>query len=260
MIISKILNDSKQYLDLFSRQRAEELENRIITKEIKTGTAYYINCTVRKKEIRLTPEEIVRQLYIDTLINEYEYSIDRMQLEYPVVFGREKKRADIVIFDKDRPDVPYILVELKKPKLKDGKDQLKSYCNATGAPIAVWSNGGEETFWHRKDPNYFEEITNLPKATQSLKDVISEQFTINDLVELDNNKLIKKSLKTVILDMEDEVLANAGVDVFEEVFKLIFIKLYDEWLSGRDESRFLEFRNVGETEAELEQKINITIR
>jgi len=32
-------------------------------------------------------------------------------------------------------------VELKKPKLKDGKEQLKSYCNATGAPIGVWSNG-----------------------------------------------------------------------------------------------------------------------
>ena len=34
--------------------------------------------------------------------------------------------------------------------------------------------------------------------------------------------------------MEDEVLANAGVDVFEEVFKLIFTKLYDEFLSQRD--------------------------
>jgi len=34
--------------------------------------------------------------------------------------------------------------------------------------------------------------------------------------------------------MEDEVLANAGVDVFEEVFKLIFTKLYDEFLSRKD--------------------------
>jgi type I restriction-modification system DNA methylase subunit len=28
---------------------------------------------------------------------------------------------------------------MKKPKLKDGKEQLKSYCNATGAPIGVWT-------------------------------------------------------------------------------------------------------------------------
>lgn len=42
----------------------------------------------------------------------------------------------------------------------------------------------------------------------------------------------RMSLRALIEEMEDEVLANAGVDVFEEVFKLIFTKLYDEWLSG----------------------------
>ena len=55
--------------------------------------------------------------------------------------------------------------------------------------------------------------------------------------------------------MEDEVLANAGVDVFEEVFKLIFTKLYDEMQSGRDHSRTLEFRNYGDTDEDL--KVNI---
>ena len=55
--------------------------------------------------------------------------------------------------------------------------------------------------------------------------------------------------------MEDEVLANAGVDVFEEVFKLIFTKLYDEAESGRNRDRPLEFRNYGDTEIELKEKI-----
>lgn len=55
-----------------------------------------------------------------------------MQLEYPVYFGRDVKRADIVVMDEDRPTVPYIIIEVKKPKLKDGKEQLKSYCNSTG--------------------------------------------------------------------------------------------------------------------------------
>ena len=45
-----------------------------------------------------------------------------MELEYSVSFGREKKRADIVIFDKIATTSPYIIVELKKPKLKDGKE------------------------------------------------------------------------------------------------------------------------------------------
>ena len=44
----------------------------------------------------------------------------------------------------------------------------------------------------------------------------------------------RKSLKDLIQEMEDEVLSNAGVDVFEEVFKLIFTKLYDEMESADD--------------------------
>lgn len=65
----------------------------------------------------------------------------------------------------------------------------------------------------------------------------------------------RKSLKNLILEMEDEVLANAGVDVFEEVFKLIFTKLYDEMESGRKADRYLEFRNYGETDEDLKEKI-----
>lgn len=50
------------------------------------------------------------------------------------------------------------MVELKKPKLKDGKEQLKSYCNATGAPIGVWTNGESISYYNRRDPNYFKDI------------------------------------------------------------------------------------------------------
>ena len=157
-----------------------------------------------------------------------------LTFEYPVNFGREKKSADIVILDKDRPDTSYIIVELKKPKLRDGKNQLRSYCNATGAPIGVWTNGEQISFYHRKDPNYFEDITNIPKAGQGLQDILSERFTLRDLIIKDKIANERKSLKNIILEMEDEVLANAGVDVFEEVFKLIFTKLYDEYLSQQD--------------------------
>ena len=151
-----------------------------------------------------------------------------------VNFGKEKKKADIVIFDKDRPDTAYIIVELKKPKLIDGKSQLRSYCNATGAPIGVWTNGEQISHYHRKDPNYFEDITDIPKVEQSLQDILSERFTLKDLVIRDKLANERKSLKDIILELEDEVLANAGVDVFEEVFKLIFTKLYDEFLSQKD--------------------------
>lgn len=255
-MIQNILKESKHGLSQFSKEKIDDLEKRIISKtDKKRQYHFYIKCLVRKKEIRLTREEIIRQLYLLVLHQDFEYPLERMQCEYPVNFGREKKRADIVIFDKDKPKNPYIIIEVKKPKLKEGKDQLKSYCNATGAPIAVWTNGEEISFYQRKDPNYFENLSKIPKATEKLSDILAKPWTWENLKKEDHLVKENKSLKSLILEMEDEVLANAGVDVFEECFKLIFTKLYDELLSGRDQERNLQFRNSGDTETELKNKI-----
>lgn len=239
----------------FNDGERKRLEERIIIKTIRNKEVLYIVCLVRDKEVKLTPEEAVRQMYIDKLINQYGYAKERLKLEMPVHFGREIKRADISVTDKDRPTVPYIIVELKKPKLAEGKEQLKSYCNATGAPIGVWTNGEQISYYHRKDPNFFEDITNIPKAAEKLEDIINERLTYKQLTENDKLRKEKKSLKDLILEMEDEVLANAGVDVFEEIFKLIFAKLYDELMAARDKNAFLRFRNNGYTDFELKEKI-----
>lgn len=203
----------------------------------------------------MTPEETVRQLYICKLMREYDYPASRIQLETPIHFGREIKRADVVITDKDRVTVPYIIVELKKPKLTDGKEQLKSYCNATGAPIGVWTNGEQVSCYNRKDPNFFEMISDIPKANQKLSDILSERYTYDDLRTRDKISKEKRTLRNLIKEMEDEVLASAGVDSFEEIFKLIFAKLYDELICANDKTAYLQFRNSGDTDFELKEKI-----
>lgn len=282
--ITYILKDTNYGLELFDDKEREWLNDRIFEKSGKP----YAKCVVREKDMQLKPEEVVRQLYSNRLIEQYEYPKSRIKFEHAVKFGRETKSADIVIFDKDRPTVEYILIEVKKPKLKEGKDQLRSYCNATGAPIGVWTNGGQLSHYNRKDPNYFEELTDIPNADQTLEEILNERFTWKDLLIKDKVINEGKSLKTIILDMEDEVLANAGVDVFEEVFKLIFTKLYDEMESREDKQfvdrllkkelsedelgdynkvkevvqnieaddfRVLEFRNTGQSEGELKKKV-----
>ncbi|MEA2100040.1 MAG: type I restriction enzyme HsdR N-terminal domain-containing protein, partial [Campylobacterota bacterium] len=251
----EILKDTNYKLTQFKNEYQEEIESLIFEKKVRGKATNFINCLVRKKDIQIKPEELVRQLFLLSLHKDYDYPYSRMQIEYAVHFGREVKRADIVIMDKVQPTVPYIVIEVKKPKLKDGKEQLKSYCNSTGATIAIWSNGEQTIYYHRKDPNYFEPIPDIPKADKSLKDVLKEEFTIQDLIEKDILKTQKRSLKNIVLDMEDEVLANAGVDVFEEVFKLIFIKLFDELQNTRGLTKNLEFRNYGESDGELKEKI-----
>lgn len=233
-IIQTILRDSNYHLDLFTNTEVQALRKEILIQTIKGKETAFIHCSIRRKSIQLKPEELIRQLYAARLLNHYCYPRQRVRFEHLVNFGREKKRADIVILDKDRPDTPYIIAEIKKPKLQDGKDQLRSYCNATGAPIAIWTNGQQISHYHRKDPNYFEEITDIPNADQTLADILNERFTLKDLILKDKLAAERKSLKDIILELEDEVLANAGVDVFEEVFKLIFTKLYDEFKSQDD--------------------------
>lgn len=250
--INEILKNSNYNDTQFTEEEISQFENTIYYED----ETPYIECIIREKTIKLTPEETVRQLFINKLIKIYGYKKERIKLEYPIHFGREIKRADIVVTDIKDSLVPYIIVELKKPKLFDGKEQLKSYCNATGAPIGVWTNGEQISYYNRKDPNYFEDITNIPKSAEKLSDIVNEQITYEDLKRIDKLQTEKKSLKNLIQEMEDEVLASAGVDSFEEVFKLIFTKLYDELMTARDSTAYLKFRNSGCTESELYEKIS----
>ena len=287
-ILLNILKDSKYGLTLFENNEIDELERQIIEKDVGGQKKYFINCIIRNREILLKPEEIVRQLYTRRLIDQYKYPKNRIKFEHAIHFGREVKAADIVIFDKDNPSSEYIIAEVKKPKLIEGKKQLYSYCNATGAPIAIWSNGGQISYYNRKDPNFFEDITDIPEADQTLEDVIKQRFTLKDLFIKDKIPNEGKSLKQIILELENDVLANAGVDVFEEVFKLIFTKLYDEIKSKNDKIvikyhleqklsneekgdfekvkyalddlndsnfRIMEFRNTGQSDSELKRKV-----
>lgn len=253
--LESFLADSNHKSTIFSPAQINFLESNAYTKIIRGKTQFFIKCFVRGKEIRLTPEESVRQMFIRKLIDDYGYKIAQMAVEHPIHFGRETKRADIVIFEPNHPTTEYIIVEIKKPKLKDGKEQLKSYCNATGATMSIWTNGEKISFYHRKDPNYFEDIPDIPNSTQKLKDILHERWKIDDLIEKDKLLRENKTLAGLILEMEDEVLANSGKDVFEEVFKLIYTKLYDEMMSGRDKSRILEFRNYGDTDSGLKDTI-----
>lgn len=255
MTIYELLSNSKNQLslDIFSAKSKAAVEAELSEKNGK----HYLKCRVRGKEVIAKPEEIIRQLWLHRLEHDFNYPVSRLAVEYPITFGRDSsKRADIVVFDFDRPTVPYIIVEVKQPTEKGGKDQLKSYCHATGAPLALWSDGLREVVWHRKNPNYFVIIPDLPTAQQTIEDIAGQQWTIGTLVEKEKQRetegIKAHSLRQLIEDLEDEVLANAGVDVFEEVFKLIFTKLYDELACHRKWKgfRYLRFRNQN-TSAQL---------
>ena len=253
--LAELFRNSTHKSSMFAPETVRAIESAIFTKTIRGAEVPYIKCIIRNKEIRLTPEEAVRQLYVYELIHIYGYAPENIKLEHAIHFGREVKRADIVIFQRDYPDSEYIIVEVKKPNSKEGREQLKSYCNATGAIMGVWSNGHEVYCYQRRESNIFEAIPRIPKAYEKLPDVLTERWTIEDLKANDKLKDGRKSLKALVQEIEDDVLANAGVNAFDEIFKLIFTKLYDELQSVRKSKRELQFRNYGDTDEDLKTNI-----
>ena len=63
------------------------------------------------------PEELVRQQFVCTLVNDYGFSLDQMGEELEVQRGREAAEADIVIWrtarDKADEKAPLIITECK---------------------------------------------------------------------------------------------------------------------------------------------------
>ena len=57
--------NNKYDLSLFSKDRIDWLENEIFEENGK----FFIICLIRNKKIQIKPEEIIRQLMLDKLIN-----------------------------------------------------------------------------------------------------------------------------------------------------------------------------------------------
>ena len=185
------------------------------------------------------PEEIVRQLFLFELTDSYNYPLDRIETEKSVSFGREKKRADIVIYQEDKV-TPWIIVEVKAPNQKLNMQQLKSYLNAEGSPIGMGINGKEKAILYRPYPKQFEDsLPDIPTEIeyQEVKDSANPVIEVSDVIlnrrwtleELEKTGKRNYDLRGVIETLEELVLANSGVDSFTEIFKLIYAKLYDEW-------------------------------
>lgn len=180
------------------------------------------------------PEEIVRQLYLVKLTKHYKYPKTLIELEKHVNFGREIKRADIVVY---RPDgiTPKIIIEVKAPNEENDVQQLKSYLNAEGAPVGVAVNGKSRLILYRPYPKDFDDtLDDIPGSDEEVEDVLAKRKTLKDLQE--------KDLKDTIKTLEELVLANSGHDSFDEIFKLIYAKLYDEKEALSRPNQELHFR------------------
>jgi len=191
----------------------------------------YIRDFISEEWVKDRPEEQVRQTYLRKLVEEYGYDPKNIKTEVSIKSGQTetKKPADIVVFDGrgfDPGRHAYIIVEVKRKDRKDGKEQLISYVNSTTAEFAVWFNGKEIAYYQRfREPRHeFIDIPDIPKQGESIEDVgkyYKKQLTA------------ASELKSTFETIHNYIYANEGLlkdKVFNEMLKIIFVKLVDEKL------------------------------
>lgn len=213
---------------------------------------------LNEEKEKSAPEEIVRQLFLFELTDCYGYPVERIKTEEDVDFGREvkKKRADILVYQEDKI-TPWIIIEVKAPNEKINLQQLKSYLNAKGSPIGVGINGKERIVLYRPYPKQFDDnLPDIPFETeyQQAKDAENSIIEVKDIIlnrkwtleEL--NRIEQFNLRGIIEKLEELVLANSGVDSFTEIFKLIYVKLYDELEAKNRKQHTLRFRKYKDPE------------
>lgn len=111
-------------------------------------TGYQIFDVVRKKYVRLTAEEWVRQHFLHYLIRSLAYPKSLIRLEQSVQYNRIQHRSDIVVYD--RSAKPLLLVECKAPSIHLNHEvwrQIARYNAHFNAPLLAITNGLQHFCW-----------------------------------------------------------------------------------------------------------------
>ncbi len=116
----------------------------------------------RKKWLKLTPEEWVRQTLLGYLVQTLKYPPSLVSVERGIQVGELKRRFDAVVFGKDGK--PWMLIECKAPgeSIEDAAvSQLLSYQSVLGATFLLLYNGKGLRCWQIIGTNV-KEMDSLP--------------------------------------------------------------------------------------------------
>ena len=108
-----------------------------------------IFCLLRKKWVKRTPEEEVRQAVIYHLTDKLHYPASLMAVEYALTINERRKRCDIVVFNR-HTHTPVLIVECKAPQvaLTDSVlQQILNYNLGLRVPYLLISNGQQHIFY-----------------------------------------------------------------------------------------------------------------
>ncbi len=120
-------------------------------------------CDWRRKFVRLTPEEKVRQAFLHWLVEEMGYPKSLIAVEHPICVGDLKKRCDAVVFSQTLQ--PLCIIEFKAkdvPLTQRVFDQIAVYNRRLNVTTFIVSNGRQTFACNVTDAGY-EFLQKIPK-------------------------------------------------------------------------------------------------
>lgn len=119
-------------------------------------------CIIRKRWVQLTPEEWVRQNFINYLVQVMKYPVGLIAQEKMIRLGEMNKRFDILVYDHSHQ--PWLMVECKAPEITLSESTLRQimrYTISIPVPYVVITNG-DSCFGWKRSPEGFLAINSLP--------------------------------------------------------------------------------------------------
>ncbi|MEK7226138.1 MAG: type I restriction enzyme HsdR N-terminal domain-containing protein [Bacteroidota bacterium] len=129
----------------------------------KEGSKEFIFDILRKKWLQLTPEEWVRQNFIQYLIKVKKYPASLIAVEKEIRLGELKKRFDILVYDTSHR--PWMMIECKAGEVKLDESvvqQVLRYNMSVPVQYIVITNGKLTYGWKRGEQG-LSVLVELPK-------------------------------------------------------------------------------------------------
>ena len=129
----------------------------------KEGEKEFIFDALRKKLLILTPEEWVRQNFIQYLIKTKNYPSSLIAIEKEIQLGELKKRFDILVYDNNHQ--PWMMIECKAAEIKLDDDVLQQalrYNISVPVQYIIITNGSLTYAW-KKESKGLQSIDEIPE-------------------------------------------------------------------------------------------------
>jgi hypothetical protein len=121
---------------------------------------------LRKRFVALTPEEWVRQNFLNFIVTEKKYPASLIGVEMLVRVNRMSQRADIVVYS--RSGKPWLIIECKSPSVILNEDvfyQAARYNSVLKVPFIAVTNGLEHYCFFFNGES-FDYLNDLPEFTE----------------------------------------------------------------------------------------------